>query len=92
MNRSAEQIQKKPHRIVKSGVKVLIAVAVVLLCAALAVLLYISDYYRADDFALEMLRHPADGVTITESKKQDRIHAGASGGRPDFLPRRQSAI
>ena len=70
MNGGTEQIQKKPRRAVKTGAKVLIAVAVVLFCAALAVLLYVGDYYHADELALETLRHPADGVTITESKNR----------------------
>ena len=49
-------------------VKILIAVAAVLLCAALAILIYVSDYYHASNAALETLRHPNNGVTITESK------------------------
>ena len=70
MNGSAEQIQTKPRLTVKTSAKELIAVAVVLLCAALAMLIYVGDYYHADDLALETLLHPAGGVTITESKNR----------------------
>ena len=70
MNGYNEQIQKKPRRTVKTRAKVLIAVAVVLFCATLAMLIYVGDYYHASDLALETLRHPADGVTITESKNR----------------------
>ncbi|MBR1496532.1 MAG: hypothetical protein IJ617_02770 [Oscillospiraceae bacterium] len=58
MNGYNEQIQKKPRRTVKTRAKVLIAVAVVLFCATLAMLIYVGDYYHASDLALETLRHP----------------------------------
>ena len=68
MKQETEYIQKKPRYTMRKTVKILIAVAAVLLCAALVILIYVSDSYHASDAALETLRQPNDGITITESK------------------------
>ena len=54
----------------RKSVKLLIVVAVAALCAASAILIYVSDFYHASALALDTLRHPAGGVTITEGKNR----------------------
>ena len=63
-------MQTKSRRPMRKSVKLLIVVAVAALCAASAILIYVSDFYHASALALDTLRHPAGGVTITEGKNR----------------------
>lgn len=80
MHLKTEHTQEQARRPMPKRARVLLAAAAVLLCAVLAFLIYTGDYYHAGDLALETLRHPAGGVTITEG-----------GGRIVFAPEHPEA-
>ncbi len=76
MKEALREQNTKPRR----GRTAVLCCAAVLFLAVFACLLYVRDYYPADDAAWETLRAPAASVTVTDR-----------GGRLVFLPERPEA-
>ena len=59
--------------------RILTAAAAVLAAAVLACVLYIGNYYHAEEPALEAIAHPAQDITVSEEEDRKNIRLLSPG-------------